>query len=776
MFSITVEAQLKDDEEKKVEKKPVRVAPKPKPKPVNNLPKPATVNEVNKTIVQSLQAEAATQLLLSKEYFGDIETDYVNALADFMEMKGNEDKSKKAAIVNLNDKSKLLYNCQLNTVNEIDSIADIDEAKGYKTMNWQKIEQLKLQMQSNNGLLKKYRNEMTSFAGEIKTAKADFLEKERLAAIAKPGNIKPVATATAFSLFDDFSNNKNGWPLGTDNNKSKSIANGKLKLTGINDSYRYFIDKSVTDLDQTKDYTLSVTAKWMEGKNTEGFGLVFASDADNNSRYRFSITADGWFCINNYEAGGDIKYLKDWSKSEVINQNSSPNIISIKKTTGKTEFFINEYLVATIYSFTSYGSTFGLWSSGAQTIDFDNFSLTGSTAGSVNPKPSNSFVNSASLSAGSSFNFSDDFTSNQNGWELESNGDKKMSITNGKLRIEGLAKFSFSAKKEFDINSSKDFTITVTAKWIDGISDDGFGIDFCSDFKNKRYSTFLVSANGKYLISNYSNSKWIAVQSWTDSYLINKLNVPNIISVRKVGETISFYVNDQKLASFPFDGGYGTDVGLRLSGMQTADFDNFSIVGTSGKQRSYKTITGSQYSFYEDFSDNQNNWLLKEDKNYSFKIENSKLRIKVEQDKTNYYNTIEHPINMNADFTVSAVVRWVEGIDNNGFGINYCGNPSTQSHNVFAVSANGYYKIHYIENNTSWKEIQGWTKSSIVNKNGAPNLLKIQKKGNYISFFINGESIKTIPFDGGYGNWFGFRVSDAQTVEFDQFIVTGTSK
>jgi hypothetical protein len=53
------------------------------------------------------------------------------------------------------------------------------------------------------------------------------------------------------------------------------------------------------------------------------------------------------------------------------------------------------------------------------------------------------------------------------------------------------------------------------------------------------------------------------------------------------------------------------------------------------------------------------------------------------------------------------------------------------------------------------------------------NTLQVEKRGEELHFYINDKLVQALPFTGGYGNYFGFRVDGGQTVAFDQLLIKG---
>jgi hypothetical protein len=134
-------------------------------------------------------------------------------------------------------------------------------------------------------------------------------------------------------------------------------------------------------------------------------------------------------------------------------------------------------------------------------------------------------------------------------------------------------------------------------------------------------------------------------------------------------------------------------------------------------------------------------------------------------------------VDNNKDFSCSVTVKWIEGITNNGFGIKFCYDEDLTTGYGFIISADGSYKVIYKDpNDYMAKNVINWTASSSIYQNSVPNILTVERKGNFIYFYINDTKVNSIPFDGGYGNRFGMVIYNKQTVEFDNLAINGVRK
>ncbi len=184
---------------------------------------------------------------------------------------------------------------------------------------------------------------------------------------------------------------------------------------------------------------------------------------------------------------------------------------------------------------------------------------------------------------------------------------------------------------------------------------------------------------------------------------------------------------------------------------------------------------GVPYFFFDDFSDNRNGWPLYSTADHEMTIISGKLRIKGISAKLNYRAwRILEKLDLTKDFSCSVSMTWVEGVNSNGFGLEYCSNNSSDSYNLFIISGSGHYEILKFRN--KWITPKPWTLSSFINQGNVSNVLLIEKRGDYLQFSINEHWVDKFPVDLDYGSMFGVRVLSNQTVEFDNFELQGTAK
>lgn len=178
------------------------------------------------------------------------------------------------------------------------------------------------------------------------------------------------------------------------------------------------------------------------------------------------------------------------------------------------------------------------------------------------------------------------------------------------------------------------------------------------------------------------------------------------------------------------------------------------------------------FTVTDDFSDNKNDWLLENYNNKRMIIADGKFVAEGYLDNFSYKNLLNFPVNLSKDFEMEVNIRWIQGEEKNGFGIDFASNEATKSYYTFIIASIGYYSIIYHKNGT-WEDIVKWTDSKYINRGNEVNKLKVEKQDDYLLFYANGELLEKIDWNGGFGSDFGFRIFDKQLVEYDDFLLKG---
>ena len=172
--------------------------------------------------------------------------------------------------------------------------------------------------------------------------------------------------------------------------------------------------------------------------------------------------------------------------------------------------------------------------------------------------------------------FYDSFDSNKNNWPVGS----RLDIKNGQLYLSRVETSGSSiGLHSVNIDQYSDFEIETEIKKISGVNNNGYGLVWgASDSNNSDYYQVMISGNGSYLIGKWESGKWNEYKSWTSSSYINEGNGSvNKLTIRKVSNTIYFFINKSYITSIPHKTFIGSRVGVVLSTRQEVAYQYLSI-------------------------------------------------------------------------------------------------------------------------------------------------------------------------------------------------------
>lgn len=117
------------------------------------------------------------------------------------------------------------------------------------------------------------------------------------------------------------------------------------------------------------------------------------------------------------------------------------------------------------------------------------------------------------------------------------------------------------------------------------------------------------------------------------------------------------------------------------------------------------------------------------------------------------------------DWSIECDTDWIEGVDNLGYGIVF--GKDKGNYFTFELAASGYYRFDkYVDWN--FTSLIPWKSSAVVDLWGT-NHLKITSTNNQISFHINGQFVDSVQREPFFGDYLGFKVTNAQTIVFRNF-------
>ena len=182
----------------------------------------------------------------------------------------------------------------------------------------------------------------------------------------------------------------------------------------------------------------------------------------------------------------------------------------------------------------------------------------------------------ASLAQSTIF-YEENFDNNTNKWSVECTEELLSNVQNGHYKLE---RFKDSGANVFlnkvPYNTKKDFILETKFRLLSHKGNHGFGIIW--DARNNRYTkNFLIRPNCCFMIYTNKKGKFDIIRKWTKSKAINRKGQYNILKVHKTGNTLSYYINGQRIyrsnAHYPL----GSNIGFMLSNKMDIQVDYIKL-------------------------------------------------------------------------------------------------------------------------------------------------------------------------------------------------------
>ena len=202
------------------------------------------------------------------------------------------------------------------------------------------------------------------------------------------------------------------------------------------------------------------------------------------------------------------------------------------------------------------------------------------------------------------------------------------------------------------------------------------------------------------------------------------------------------------------------------------------IMTCMASQPANGTITGDKPSYEDNFSTSKNSLFSSFSDNISSNyFENGKYRIKVFPMKS---SSAEWAKVISKDFQLEVEATQVSGPNDNGYGVVF-GSNDFKNYYYFLISGDGYYQVSRMVNDVWSDELNDkWTKSDVIHKGNATNLIDIACKGGNFSFFVNDMLVFEFSDRNSDENTFGLIAKTMNTpgtviVDFDNLKIWETS-
>ena len=351
----------------------------------------------------------------------------------------------------------------------------------------------------------------------------------------------------------------------------------------------------------------------------------------------------------------------------------------------------------------------------------------------------------------------------QGNWTKDVDNIRELYVSNGKYYFNHKQSTGFRefTTRTIAINHSEDYEIETAIYKVSGEQD--YGMSFLYDYKDSdNYTEFGITATGYYRVAESKVGTYSNIKGWTQSsYLKEGNGTTNVLRIKKKGNRVTFYINGSYVYGMDFKQFKGEKMAFRLYRNQKVAIDYFRVKYTN--TNTVTTNTNTKTILFEGFNDNKNEWSVKNSSDISLNISSGDYHLDHKRASGGWATSIEKYINTSRNFSITAQIKKVSGIQNNGFGLVF-GRKDNDNQNQFMISGDGSYKISkYDKSNRTY--VKNWTKSSYIKTgNGVYNYLKIDKVGNALKFYINSNLVYTSYALKFYGNRTGFVLYDRQKI------------
>ena len=143
---------------------------------------------------------------------------------------------------------------------------------------------------------------------------------------------------------DSYDDTRNSWTLIHNDQADIVVEGGQLRVTVKQpDSLAWSIAVGKT----FDNFTLDVDATPLAGPDDNDYGVI-VRHVDDDNFYRFEISGDGYFNVQQRQKGKWEKLIPDWTASEVIHKGKTLNHLSVVCAGSSLTFYVNQVQLAQI--------------------------------------------------------------------------------------------------------------------------------------------------------------------------------------------------------------------------------------------------------------------------------------------------------------------------------------------------------------------------------------------------------------------------------------------
>lgn len=317
----------------------------------------------------------------------------------------------------------------------------------------------------------------------------------------------------------------------------------------------------------------------------------------------------------------------------------------------------------------------------------------------------------------------------------------------------------------------------------------------------KGYYMFGINQEGQYVFYKYEDEKWTEMTKSKQFSSLKQGNSWNNIKIVKIGNTVSFYINNVFAETVEVDYVFGSRIGFYLYNGVSAEIERIIVrkinelkiekdnkndieiekIDEKQDEKQDEIIFNTENQdennieseklnekifLNDEFEDNSNDWEISSGENSEFYIKDGKYYISSKQGA--WYVSKYTGINTENDFEIETILRKIKGSDKNSFNVMFGkGKGKENGYYVFGISGNGNYRYSVYLPGIGWENRINWTFSEAINIYGTENKIKIYTKNNEIYFEINDKIVNKSEREKLYGDGVGFHVNSGIEIEVD---------
>ena len=184
-----------------------------------------------------------------------------------------------------------------------------------------------------------------------------------------------------------------------------------------------------------------------------------------------------------------------------------------------------------------------------------------------------------------------------------------------------------------------------------------------------------------------------------------------------------------------------------------------------------KSALTNKHTVYKSVSLNENlissssGFADTDDENHSFKKNGDDYLVERKKEDSYSIPTASYELNFDDNWAIECDTSWIDGIDNNSYGIVF--GREKGSYYFFGIAGSGSY-MYGKYNDWTFSSCIDWTSNNNFNK-WSSNKLRIEKVEMTLKFYINGEFVNSWQAEPFFGKYFGFKVTKNQKISFRNF-------